>query len=88
MTSGNLTLEPVSPITLPGESAEREEMKEKLNEALQELTEEHREVITHRTYGRATWIQVAELMDLGAESTARQLYARAMVELARRMGVT
>lgn len=86
ITSGDLKIDPISPITLPGESAERAELNEKLHEALEELSEEHREVITHRTFGKATWEQVAELMNLGGESTARQLYARAMVELSSKMG--
>ncbi len=86
ITSGEVQVEPVAEITLPGEALERKGKRERLAAALDELEPEHRDVIMHRTYSKATWDQVAELMGLGSEATARNLHARAMVELASRMG--
>lgn len=86
ISSGELQLDPVAPITLPGEALERKDKRERLSDALDQLKTEHRDVIMHRTYSKATWEQVAKLMDLGSEAGARNLHARAMVELAAKMG--
>jgi len=86
ISSGEVPISPVAAITLPGEALERKDKRERLSEALDKLSHDHREVIMHRTYAKATWDQVADLMELGSESTARNLHARAMVDLAALMG--
>jgi len=83
---GEVRVDPVANITLPPEVCERAEMKELLYEALDGLKPEFRDVILHRTYAKASWAEIAELLGKGSEGAARQLHARAMVQLATRMG--
>ena len=86
ITRGEIRIEPEAKITLPADAVERKEKRERLSEALDELEPELREVILHRNYAKATWPEVAKLMGKGSESAARQLYDKAMAQLALLMG--
>ena len=84
---GSIHLEPLAHIPRPGDVADSKEQEERLIAVIDELKPSYREVILHRTYADASWSQIAELMGKSSEAVVRQLHARAMVELAARMGV-
>ncbi len=86
ISSGSMQMEPAGNITLPGNAVERKEMEEQLAKALDSLKPSYRDVILHRAYGKGTWKEIADLMERGTEAAARHLHARAMIELAARMG--
>ena len=86
VAGGSVHMEPAAEITLPGDAAAKNELKAKLNVALDRLKPKYRDVIMHRTYGKASWAEVADLMGQNTEAAARQLHARAMIDLATKMG--
>lgn len=77
----SVQIEPAASITLPGVALEKKEAQERLTVALDKLSPQGREVILLRTQGEATWPEIATIIGKGSESAARQLHARAMLEL-------
>lgn len=86
LASGTLRIEPVADITLPDERAATGELKRLMEECLAELTDDHREVILLRLYAKGSWAWVAEQMGRPTEAAARELFRRAKVALAKKMG--
>lgn len=81
LASGELHLEPVAPITLPGDRAARNEEKEHLDELLDELREDQREVILLRNTLGVSWKEIARALGKPTEDAARQFYSRALTAL-------
>lgn len=77
---------PEARITLPGVACERAEDLARLEQALEELDEDLRELVLHRYVGEATWDEVADLMGLGSGANARRLHAKALAALAWKLG--
>jgi len=75
-------VEPAAPGDSPLERASDRELQELVDEAVGDLPEEYREVITLRTYYGGSWAFVAEQMGR-SEEAARKLHHRARLRLAR-----
>lgn len=69
----------------PLEKLLESETSEQLEECLQDLTEEHRELIILRNYAGCSWEAVAEETGRPSASAARMMHARAMIELGKKM---
>ena len=61
--------------------ANREEMVERIEGAMQTMSEEHREVIRLRDYASCTFMEIAEIMGLSNETAASRLYVKATLAL-------
>jgi RNA polymerase sigma-70 factor (subfamily 1) len=83
ISSGELRLEPAALDPLPGAALEQAEELERVVAALQELTEDHREVIVQRHFmeGDGRWEQIGAAMGGRSAEAMRMLYARALMAL-------
>lgn len=73
-----------SDINLPDSGVEREELKEHLVQAIQELPEKHRQVILLYYHRELTMKQISEVMEL-TEPRVSQLHAAALFKLSVRL---
>lgn len=74
-------IDPSAGDSTPLEHAMGIEDVEILEAAMDDLSEDYREVILHHVYEKASWATVAQWMGLPGPDAARMKYARAMVEL-------
>ena len=74
-----------SKITCPEESLEREELKQKLAESLDILTEKERKVILLYYYEELTLREVSEVLEV-SESRVSQLHVRALQKMKQKLG--
>lgn len=75
--------QPEAKDTLPDDRALRNELQATIDEAVQELKEEHREVILLRDYSGLDWVEVAEQLGRQNVHAAQELHRRARIRLAR-----
>ena len=69
----------------PYESIEQQEQVERVQRCLVALPDEYREIIMQRNYKQRSWREVAKRTGRPTEDAARMMYARALLELRRRM---
>ncbi|MFG0316078.1 MAG: RNA polymerase sigma factor [Planctomycetota bacterium JB042] len=79
--SDDRAVDPSSPANGPGESVERRERDELLEEALGELSELYRELILLRDYMGFSWEEVASRTGRPTAAAARMMHATARIEL-------
>ena len=72
-------------VTCPEESLEREEIKQKLAEALDLLTDKERKVILLYYYEELTLREVSEVLEV-SESRVSQLHVRALQKMNQKLG--
>ena len=81
MASGSLQFDPPASIMAPGEQVEQAELLGVMEECMQELSDDHREVILCRLYAKGDWAWVAEQIGRPTEGAARELFRRAKMAL-------
>ena len=86
IASGSLCFEPAGDGPSPSEIVGGLESRERLEAALDELEDQHREVILLRYWASADWGTVAELTGRPSADAARMLYGRALLQLQRVLG--
>lgn len=69
--------------TLPEDRAARGELAELVDEAMAELSEEHREVILLRDYSGASWDEVRVALGRASAGAVQELHRRAWIRLRR-----
>jgi RNA polymerase sigma-70 factor (ECF subfamily) len=72
-------------LTTPSQHAEASETERRLEDALLALEERQRRAIELRKLCEFSFEEIAEELELGAASSARSLYSRAMAELAKHL---
>lgn len=85
VSSGSLRLEPSAGLLSPSGEAARKEEGRQMWAALEQLRDRYRRVIVLRHFEDASWDAVAESLDCPSPDAARMLYARATVELKKRL---
>lgn len=78
--------EPTATDTLPGERAERDELKEAIDTAMLELKDEYREVILLRDYEKREWESITEEIGAPTVRAAQATHYRAKMKLASLLG--
>lgn len=81
MASGSLQFDPPASIMMPGDRVAQDELLQVMDECMQELTDDHREVILYRLYAKGDWAWVAEQIGRPTEGAARELFRRAKMAL-------
>lgn len=81
LSSGELRLDLPATDRSPSSAASFEEDRERLEQSLDELSDDHREVILLRDFEQGTWRWVGEQLGRSADA-ASMLYGRAMGKLA------
>ena len=84
IASGDLQFEVAGSDTGPLERAARAEEEAILDECLNELSTEHREVIVLRDFAGGSWEWIAKKLGRPSESAARELHSRAVMALGRK----
>lgn len=81
MASGSLQFDPPASIMMPGDRVAQNELLQVMDECMQELTDDHREVILARLYAKGDWAWVAKQIGRPTEGAARELFRRAKFAL-------
>ncbi|MEM6672385.1 MAG: sigma-70 family RNA polymerase sigma factor [Planctomycetota bacterium] len=74
-------MEPEANGSLPDESAEREELRRVVDDAMLELRDDYREIILLRDYAQADWQTIADEVDAPNVRAAQATYRRAKSKL-------
>jgi RNA polymerase sigma-70 factor (ECF subfamily) len=70
----------------PSECASNAENQAAVEACLEELPEHYRRVIVLRDYDGLEWLEIARILQKNTDSAVRELYRRARLELAHRLG--
>jgi RNA polymerase sigma-70 factor (ECF subfamily) len=81
-------LVPASPDPSPSSQVSNEEELLRVTAAMEELPEDHREVLVLRHLEGLSYAEIAERMGRPTDEAARKLWARALEALRRRLGVS
>ncbi|MGK0220467.1 MAG: RNA polymerase sigma-70 factor (ECF subfamily) [Planctomycetota bacterium] len=79
----NVGFQPEAHNTLPEAGAVRTELQSAIDEAMEELGDEHREVILLRDYSGTDWETIASELGRDNVHSAQELHRRARIKLAR-----
>lgn len=81
MASGSLQFDPPASIMAPGDQVAQDELIGVMESCMEELSDDHREVILCRLYAKGDWAWVAEQIGRPTEGAARELFRRAKMAL-------